>query len=107
MVAVIKHGKSLHRIFNYNEHKVKQGVARCLLASNYPMDTQDLSVAQKLNMLLNRAKLNENVRNNSIHISLNFAKEERLDDAKLRAIAEEYMERIGFGSQPFLVYRHE
>ncbi|WP_442795431.1 relaxase/mobilization nuclease domain-containing protein [Pelobium manganitolerans] len=107
MVAVIKHGKSLHRIFNYNENKVKQGVARCLLASNYPMETQDLSLAQKLNMLLNRAKLNENVKNNSVHISLNFAKGEHLDDGKLRAIAEEYMERIGFGSQPFLVYRHE
>lgn len=107
MVAVIKYGKSLARIFNYNESKVKSGVAKCILASNYPMDAQDLTVIHKLNRLLNQAKLNENLKNNSMHISLNFAKDELLDEDKLVAIAEEYMKAIGFGDQPFLVYKHD
>jgi hypothetical protein len=106
MVAIIKYGKSLARIFNYNESKVKSGVAKCILASNYPMEAEDLSVTHKLNRLLNQAKLNENLKNNSMHISLNFAKDECLDDDKLQAIAVEYMEAIGFGNQPFLVYKH-
>jgi len=29
MVAVIKTGSSIHRILNYNENKVKEGVAEC------------------------------------------------------------------------------
>ncbi len=36
MVAVIKTGHSIHRILNYNENKVKQGVAECIGAGNYP-----------------------------------------------------------------------
>ena len=36
MVAVIKTGSSIHRTFNYNEQKVKEGVAECILAANYP-----------------------------------------------------------------------
>lgn len=106
MVAVIKSGKSIVRILNYNENKVKLGVAKCVLASNYPMDKENLSVTHKLNRLLNQAKLNENVMNNSIHISLNFAKDEALDEVKLIAIAEDCMKAIGFGEQPFLVYKH-
>lgn len=106
MVAIIKSGRSILRILNYNENKVKQGVAECILASNYPMDTENLTLNHKLNRLLNQAKLNENVKTNSIHISLNFAKEEVLNEDKLKAIAEEYMNAIGFGEQPFLVYRH-
>ncbi len=106
MVAIIKSGRSIIRILNYNENKVNQRVAKCILASNYPLDTNDLTVTHKLNRLLNQAKLNENVKNNSIHISLNFAKDETLDEDKLIAIAEDYMNAIGFGEQPFLVYQH-
>ncbi len=107
MVAVIKYGKSLARIFNYNENKVKSGVAKCLLASNYPMDLENLTITHKLNRLLNQAKLNDNLKNNSMHISLNFAKDEDIEEDKLQAIAVEYMEAIGFGEQPFLVYKHD
>ncbi|WP_026063386.1 relaxase/mobilization nuclease domain-containing protein [Pedobacter arcticus] len=106
MVAVIKSGRSISRILNYNENKVKLGVAKCILASNYPMDKENLSITHKLNRLINQAKLNENVKTNSIHISLNFAKDETLDEDKLIAIAEDYMKAIGFGEQPFLVYKH-
>ncbi|MBK0383590.1 relaxase/mobilization nuclease domain-containing protein [Pedobacter sp. SD-b] len=106
MVAVINSGRSLHNIFNYNENKVKAGVAKFILASNYPMDTEELTLAHKLNRLLNQAKLNENVKRNSIHISLNFAVGENISENNLKAIASEYMETIGFGEQPFLVYQH-
>ena len=58
MVAIIKSGRSITRILNYNESKVSQGVAECILASNYPLDTQDLTVTHKLNRLLNQASLN-------------------------------------------------
>ena len=32
MVAVIKTGHSITRILNYNENKVKEGVAQCIAA---------------------------------------------------------------------------
>jgi hypothetical protein len=72
MVAVIKTGHSIHRILNYNEQKVKEGVAECILAVNYPKDVEDLSFTNKLNRLQNQTALNEKVTRKSVHISLNF-----------------------------------
>jgi DNA-binding phage protein len=106
MVAVIKTGHSLQRILNYNENKVKDGVAKCISASNYPMDAEKLSFNHKLNRLLKQAALNENVTRNSVHVSLNFDPNEKLSDGQLKEIADVYMQKIGLGEQPYLMYRH-
>ena len=107
MVAVIKTGHSIHRIFNYNENKVKEGVARCIGQGNYPMEATRMSANMRLNRLLNRAMLNPNVSRNSVHISLNFDPSEKLSDGDMNSIAHTYMKGIGFDKQPYLVYRHE
>ena len=106
MVAIIKTGPSIHRAFNYNEQKVKQGVAECILAANYPKDLESLTLTGKLNRLLNQAALNENVTRNSVHISLNFDPSEKIIPYILGEIAQAYMKQIGFGDQPYLVYQH-
>ena len=106
MVAVIKTGHSLHRILNYNENKVKEGVAEIISAANYPMDVEQLSFNHKLNRLQNQAALNENVSRNSVHISLNFDPSEQLSKERLQEIADTYMQKIGFAEQPYLVYQH-
>ena len=106
MVAVIKTGHSIHRIVNYNENKVKEGVAKCISAANYPMEEDKLSLKNKLNRLLKQAALNTSVSRNSVHVSLNFDPSEKHSKEKLEAIATTYMDRIGFGDQPYLVYQH-
>lgn len=105
MVAVIKTGHSIHRILNYNENKVKEGIAE-LISANYPIDPDKLSFPVKLNILLRQAALNENVTRNSVHISLNFDPSEAPSKELLSEIADQYMEKIGFGEQPYLVYQH-
>ncbi len=62
MVAVIKTGHSIHRILNYNENKVKEGVAECISATNYPIAVEQLSFNNKLNRLIRQA--NDTVRSN-------------------------------------------
>ena len=106
MVVIIKTGHSIQRILNYNENKIKEGQAIIISASNYPMDLNQLSFKNKLNRLINQASLNEDVSRNSVHISLNFGPAENLSKDSLSEIAETYMNRIGFGEQPFLVYQH-
>jgi hypothetical protein len=107
MVAIIKTGNSLRRSFYYNENKTAEGVAECISAGNYPADADSLSENQRLNMLLKLANLNENVTRNSVHISLNFDPSEQLSKQQLSEIAQTYMEKIGFGQQPYLVYQHQ
>lgn len=107
MVAVIKTGTSLRNIFNYNENKVKQGAAECIGEGNYPLEVDKMSITMKLSRLFNQNTLNENVKRNSVHISLNFdPSETSLTNEKLMQIADVYMQKIGFGAQPYLVYRH-
>ena len=42
-----------------------------------------------------------------IHISLNPHPDDVLTDELLVAIGQEYMEKMGYGDQPYIIYRHE
>lgn len=106
MVAIIKTGNSIRGMVQYNEQKVRKGVADCIHMENYPMDVSQSTKQERLKMLLNLASRNKNVRRNSVHISLNFAPGEQLAPSDLKNIAREYMDRIGFGEQPYLIYEH-
>lgn len=107
MVAIIKTGHSIRAMLNYNENKVKEGKAECVGQGNYPVDADRLTYAMKLNRLEKQCKLNENVKRNTVHISLNFdPSEANLPREKLLEIAGKYMDKIGFGNQPYLIYQH-
>nr|WP_315203572.1 relaxase/mobilization nuclease domain-containing protein [uncultured Flavobacterium sp.] len=106
MVAIIKTSHSIRSIFYYNENKVQAGVAECISAENYPSDVDKMTDIMKLNRFIKRTELNENAKRNSVHISLNFDPSEKHSKEKLIAIADTYMEKIGFGEQPYLVYQH-
>ena len=107
MVAVIKVSSSINRILNYNENKVTQQKAVCLGGNNFPGEAVDLSFTARLNYLIRRMELNTNTKRNSLHISLNFDTSEKgLEDEKMVEIAHAYMKELGFGEQPYLMYRH-
>jgi len=106
MVAVIHVSKRFHNVLNYNEKKVSEQAAACLEAANYPKNASDLSFSQKLKRLENQSSLNERTKVNCVHISLNFDPSEQLSDSLLKDIAAEYMDKIGFSGQPYLLYRH-
>lgn len=106
MVAVIKTSNSVQRILNYNEIKVKEGKAECISAINFPLELDRLNFTLKLNRFLKQASLNENVKRNAVHISLNFDPSENHSKEKLNEIAKVYMDKIGFGKQPYLIYQH-
>jgi hypothetical protein len=106
MVARIKIKDALRANFHYNENKVSEGVATCLAAVNYHKEAERLSPAQRLHMLEKISALEPRIKVNSVHISLNFDPSESHSAECLKEIARGYMERIGFGSQPYLVYQH-
>ncbi|TDH18486.1 relaxase [Segetibacter sp. 3557_3] len=106
MVAVIHSGRSFRNAINYNEKKVKEQVATCLEAANYPKDLADLNFYQKLSRLQKQADLNIRTKVNSVHISLNFHPSEKLSEDLLREITKTYLEKIGFENQPYLLYQH-
>jgi len=106
MVAKIKSGKSLIGALNYNENKVKAGKAKLIASSGYAKNYDMLSFYDKLFRLRDLAERNIRTRTNTLHLSLNFDLTEKLDTEKLVNIADEYMKRIGFKNQPYLIYKH-
>jgi hypothetical protein len=107
MVAKIKSGKSLIGALNYNENKVKQGKAVLIAAVKYLKEPEELSFNDKLFRLTDLAAMNQRSKTNTVHISLNFPNGEYLADEKLNEIVKDYLTGVGFGTQPYLVYRHE
>jgi hypothetical protein len=107
MVAKITIPKSIEAALNYNEKKVQKGNAVCLHASNYLKDAREMNFYQKLNGFERLNSLNERATTKTLHVSLNFDPSEKLAENKLLQIASDYMQRIGFGQQPYLVYKHE
>lgn len=106
MVAKIHLGKRVAGAIHYSESKIKNRDAALLDAAGYWKDAKDLSLKEKLFLMDQHTSLNARARYKCLHVSLNFHPSETHSPAKLRLLAAEYMERIGFGGQPYLVYEH-
>jgi hypothetical protein len=106
MVARIVSGKSIRGMLAYNEQKIESGEAAILLANGFATDINNLNLHQKLYRFQQLTKLNTRSKTNAMHVSLSFHKDDNLDAFKLQQISSEYMERIGLGDQPFIVYSH-
>jgi hypothetical protein len=107
MVAKITIPKSIEAALNYNEKKVQKGNAICLHAANYLTEVKGMNFYQKLAGFQRLNILNDRATTKTLHVSLNFGPSEKIADDKFLKIAELYMNKIGFGEQPFLVYKHE
>lgn len=94
-------------MLSYNENKVKLGVAECIHENLYGVSIKGLMLHDKLRVLVGYTERNRRAVSNAVHISLNFHPDEVIDADKSRAIADAYMEKIGFANQPYLVYRHD
>jgi hypothetical protein len=106
MVAKVKTGKSIAGALRYNEVKVNEGKAELLFASNFSCDVSELTIRGKLNRFEKLTNLNPKVSTNTMHVVLSFAPDEEISEENLMSIANNYMKRIGFGDQPYLVYKH-
>lgn len=109
MVARITFGKNIAGVLLYNKLKVDAGQAEALLCHNLPLmpvdgrvDTVRLSEAFRPLLEHPRAGLGKPV----FHASLNPHPDDRLDDFQLLEIAHRYMEEMGYGDQPYVVFRH-
>lgn len=106
MVVRISTGKSIRGALHYNERKVNQGKADLIFSSKFACDTDDLTFRQKLKRFKSLTDRNTKVKTNTVHISLNFSPGEELSIERLQKLSLNYMNRIGFGGQPYLVYEH-
>jgi len=108
MVQRIQRLRGLSRAVNYNEKKLGAHKAELIRAENFLKLPGQMRLEDKVQRFKSLTVLNERVQKNAVQISLNFhpSETEKLTKELLIEISGEYMNRMGFGDQPYLVYQH-
>lgn len=108
MIAKISTGKNLYGALGYNWRKVDEGGARVLDAHllRYPEDGH-LRMEETMRQFLSWLPSHYRTEKPVIHVSLNPHPDDVLTDGQLAEIGREYMRRLGYGNQPYLIFKHE
>lgn len=99
-------GKEFSGLVYYNEDKVAEGVAFLLDAVGFGCAPQELTNKEKISRLQKQAALNRISKTKVVHFSLNFHPSENFSSDRLCEIAQSFMDKVGYGEQPFLIYQH-
>lgn len=108
MVAKINIGNSLYGALAYNAEKVANDEATVLSANKIFASTDgnfDMTACLRdfENYMPDHCRTEKQI----IHISLNPHPDDKLSNEQLTEIAHEYLERLGYGDKPYIVYKHE
>ena len=106
MVAKINRGASLYGAIIYNQQKVNDATARIISGNRMITEAgnPERVMQQTLWAFGNYLLANKNTEKPVLHISLNPSVDDRLTDAQFAELAKEYMQRMGYGDQPYIVY---
>ena len=107
MVAKISTGSSMFGALAYNQEKVDNGEAKVLF-SNKMLLSEDgrFSIGECMRSFEMQMPVQLSTQKPILHISINPHPEDVLTDQQLADIAREYMQKLGYGGQPYLVYKH-
>ena len=108
MVAKISVGSSLFGALAYNGEKINEAKGRLLTTNRiYNDGTGTMDIHRAMEDFLALMPMRSKVEKPVVHISLNPHPDDILTDTELQDIAREYLEKMGFGNQPYLVFKHE
>lgn len=107
MIAKISSTENLGGALGYNFKKVGKGEASILLAAelyqnndgNYTMEDV---LADMEALIPKKSRTKKTV----FHCSLNPHPDDKISDEQLVQVAREYMEALGYGNQPYIVFKH-
>lgn len=108
MIAKISHGSSLYGVLSYNQLKVDELHADVLFGSRIiePAGDNPYTIEHISRSFEDYLTANRKTEKPILHISLNPDPKDSLTEEQFIQLAEQYMQRMGFGDQPYIVYRH-
>lgn len=107
MIAKISATENLGGALGYNFKKVEKGEASILLTAELYQSKEGRYTMEDV-LADMEALIPKNCRTKKtvFHCSLNPHLDEKLSDETLMQIAREYMEALGYGNQPYIVFKH-
>ena len=108
MVAKINSGSSLYGALSYNQEKVNQKHAKVIF-TNRMIEPKDgiYGIGACMRSFEPYLLANRKTEKPVLHISINPDPKDSLTDEQLSSVAQQYMDKMGYGNQPFIVYKHE
>lgn len=108
MVAKINIGSNLYGALAYNQEKVDEGLGK-VLGSNLVFEPVDghFNVSQCMNNFMEFVPAHFRTEKPVFHVSINPHPDDRLSNDQLADIGREYMQKLGYGDQPYLIFKHE
>lgn len=107
MIAKIGRGNNLYGACAYNQLKVQNENGQ-ILFTNKIIETPNghYSVAQLTQSFEPYLIANRNTEKPTLHISINPDPKDHVSDDKFKEMAQKYMDEMGYGQQPFIVFKH-
>ena len=107
MVAKISIGSSLYGALSYNGEKMNKEEGRVLGANKIilPADGQ-IDIARMVENFNAFMPKTGKTKKPVLHILLNPHPDDRLTEQQYEILAREYLEKLGFGEQPYVIYKH-
>lgn len=104
MIANITYGSRIYGLIRYNEDKVAKGEGRVLFEKGFIGG----NFKNRYQKLREYCQKRSDLKYNTTHISLSFHKKDsaKLNDQLYLEIAQEYLEAMGYGEQPYIAYEH-
>lgn len=108
MVAKINIGSNLYGALAYNQEKVDEGLGK-VLGANLVFEPSDghFNVSECMEDFMQFVPAHFRTEKPVFHVSINPHPDDHLTDDQLTDIGREYMERLGYGNQPYLIFKHE
>lgn len=107
MIAKIGRSGNLYGALAYNQLKVEHENGQILFTNRIIETTSGhYSVTQLAQSFAPYLIANRNTEKHTLHISLNPDPNDKVSDDKFREMAEQYMREMGYGEQPFVVFKH-
>ncbi|OPC52571.1 conjugal transfer protein MobB [Elizabethkingia bruuniana] len=107
MIAKIGKGNNMYGAILYNQQKVETENGAVLLLNKIPDTIDGKYTTQYLNKCF-EPYLSANIKTEKTvrHISLNPDPADKVSDEQFTDMAQEYMERMGYCNQPYIVFKH-
>ena len=107
MIAKIHRGAQLLGVLLYNHNKVSKGQGEVLYAQKVIQPLQgNVGISEVSRSFAPYLYANIRTEKPILHISLNPDPNDKVSDETFVKLATDYMEQMGFGNQPFVVYKH-
>jgi hypothetical protein len=107
MLAKISSGKSVFGVLAYNKIKIEEEHANVLYSQKmFASPDGTFSIRDCMDSFEPYLAMNQRTEKVVFHASLNPDPKDKLNDEQLAEIVQTYMEKLGYGNQPYIVFKH-